>query len=74
MIGLDFKIPVQVNVGEVSSDPSVNAAAGVEITGPGIASGNEWYTQSTAGTINFYAVGSGSKPNFMTFGAPKACA
>ena len=27
-----------------------------------VASGNEWYTQSTAGTINFYAVGnSGTK-------------
>ena len=62
MLGLDFKIPVQVNVGEVSSGDTVNASSTSDITGPGIASGNEWYTQSTAGTINFYAVGhSGTK-------------
>ena len=57
MLGLDFKIPVQVNVGEVHNDPSVTASATSDITGPDVASGNEWYTQSTAGTINFYAVG-----------------
>ena len=57
MLGLDVKIPVQVNVGEVDNDPSVTAAAISDITGPGVAAGNEWYTQSTAGTINFYAVG-----------------
>jgi len=57
MLGLDFKIPVQVNVGEVSGGDTVNAGSTSDITGPGIASGNEWYTQSTAGTINFYAVG-----------------
>ena len=62
MLGLDFKVPVQVNVGEISSGDTVTASATSDITGPGVASGNEWYTQSTAGTINFYAVGnSGTK-------------